>query len=126
MKNIHYAVQDGIATITFDEPNSPVNTMSLQWQDDLAELTAHILKDKDTLQGLLLTSAKPTFFAGADLKSVMRLQASDAPAVFASIERVKHHFRMIETLGKPVVSCLNGSALGGGWEVALVATTALP
>ena len=120
MKNIHYAVQDGIATITFDEPNSPVNTMSLQWQDDLAELTAHILKDKDTLQGLLLTSAKPTFFAGADLKSVMRLQASDAPAVFASIERVKHHFRMIETLGKPVVSCLNGSALGGGWEVALV------
>ena len=120
MKNIHYAVQDGIATITFDEPNSPVNTMSLQWQDDLAELTTHILKDKDTLQGLLLTSAKPTFFAGADLKSVMRLQASDAPAVFASIERVKHHFRMIETLGKPVVSCLNGSALGGGWEVALV------
>ena len=120
MKNILYSVQDGIATITFDEPDSPVNTMSLQWQDDLGELAAHVLKDKDRLQGLLLTSAKPTFFAGADLKSVMRLQPSDAAAVFARIERVKAHFRTLETLGKPVVSCLNGSALGGGWEVALV------
>ena len=40
--------------------------------------------------------------------------------MFASVERVKHHFRTLETLGKPVVSCLNGTALGGGWEVALV------
>ena len=120
MKNILYTVQDGIATVTFDEPDSPINTMSLPWQDDLEALAAHVLKDKDSLQGLLLTSAKPTFFAGADLKSVMRLQPSDAAAVFARIERVKAHFRTLETLGKPVVSCLNGSALGGGWEVALV------
>ena len=90
--------------------------MGLQWQDDVGEGAAHVLKDKDRLQGLLLTSAKPTFFAGADLKSVMRLQPSDAAAVFARIERVKAHFRTLETIGKPVVSCLNGSALGGGWE----------
>lgn len=120
MKTMSYALQEGIATITFDEPNSPVNTMSLPWQADLGELAAQVLKDKDVIQGLLLTSAKSTFFAGADLKSVMRLQASDAPAVFASIERIKHHFRTLETLGKPVVSCLDGSALGGGWEVALL------
>ncbi|WP_210546381.1 3-hydroxyacyl-CoA dehydrogenase NAD-binding domain-containing protein [Rhodoferax sp. PAMC 29310] len=120
MKTIHYNLQDGIATVTFDEPNSPVNTMCLQWQDDLAELSEQVLKDKNSIRGLLLTSAKTTFFAGADLKGVMRLQASDAAAVFAGIERVKHHFRTLETLGKPVVSCLNGTALGGGWEVALV------
>ena len=120
MKTISYTLQDGIATITFDEPNSPVNTMGLPWQDDLGELAARVLKDKDAIQGLLLTSAKSTFFAGADLKSIMRLQPSDAAAVFAGIERVKHHFRLIETLGKPVVTCLNGSALGGGWEVALL------
>ena len=120
MKTIHYTLLDGIATITFDEPNSPVNTMCLQWQDDLADLAAQVLKDKDAIRGLLLTSAKTTFFAGADLKGVMRLQASDAAAVFSSVERVKHHFRTLETLGKPVVSCLNGTALGGGWEVALV------
>ncbi len=120
MKTIHYTLLDGMATVTFDEPNSPVNTMGLQWQDDLAELVAQVLKDKDAIRGLILTSAKTTFFAGADLKGVMRLQASDAAAVFASVERVKYHFRTLETLGKPVVSCLNGTALGGGWEVALV------
>ena len=75
MKTIRYTLEDGIATVTFDEPNSPVNTMCLQWQDDLAELAAQVLKDKDAIRGLLLTSAKTTFFAGADLKGVMRLQS---------------------------------------------------
>ena len=120
MKTIQYSLVDGIATITFDEPNSPVNTMCLQWQDDMSEVAAQVLKDKDAIQGILLASNKTTFFAGADLKGAMRLQPSDAPKIFEEIERVKRNFRTIETLGKPVVSLLNGTALGGGWEVALV------
>ncbi len=120
MKTIRYSLADGIATITFDEPDSPVNTMCLQWQDDLEQVARQVLADKDALRGVVLASAKSTFFAGADLKGVMRLQASDAPRVFEEIERVKRNFRAIETLGKPVVSLLNGTALGGGWEVALV------
>jgi 3-hydroxyacyl-CoA dehydrogenase/enoyl-CoA hydratase/3-hydroxybutyryl-CoA epimerase len=120
MKTISYTLSDGIATITFDEPNSPVNTMCLQWQEDLTAVTAQVLKDKDAIQGILLASAKSTFFAGADLKATMRLKASDAGAIFVEIERLKKNFRTIETLGKPVVSLLNGTALGGGWEVALV------
>ena len=117
---IRYDIQDGVAVITFDEQGSPVNTMSLQWQDDLAAVTAQVLADKAQLQGVVLASAKKTFFAGADLKGVMRSSADDAPRVFAEIERIKKHFRALETLGVPVVSCLNGTALGGGWEVALV------
>ncbi|MBT9506922.1 3-hydroxyacyl-CoA dehydrogenase NAD-binding domain-containing protein [Rhodoferax sp.] len=120
MKTIQYALQDGIATVTFDEPNSPVNTMCMQWQEDLSELTAQVLKDKDAIKGIVLASAKTTFFAGADLKGVMRVQPSDAGGIFTGIELVKKNFRTIETLGKPVVSCLNGTALGGGWEVALI------
>lgn len=120
MKTIRYQLENGIATVTFDEPNSPVNTMCLQWQSDMSELASRVLKDKDAIQGILLTSAKSTFFAGADLKAAMRLTASDAGRIFEEIERGKHNFRTLETLGKPVVSCLNGSALGGGWEVALV------
>ena len=50
----------------------------------------------------------------------MRMKPEDATRVFAEIERIKKNFRTLETLGKPVVSCLNGTALGGGWEVALV------
>ena len=68
----------------------------------------------------MLASTKSTFFAGADLKGTMRLQPADAPQVFREIEQTKKNFRTLETLGKPVVSCLNGAALGGGWEVALV------
>ncbi|CAN7254300.1 3-hydroxyacyl-CoA dehydrogenase NAD-binding domain-containing protein [Polaromonas sp. LjRoot131] len=120
MKTIQYHVDNGIATITFDEPDSPVNTMCLQWQDDLSEVTAQVVKDKAGLKGLILASAKSTFFAGADLKAVMRLTPADAPKAYAEVERVKKNFRTLETLGIPVASCLNGTALGGGWEVALV------
>ncbi|MCZ8286013.1 MAG: enoyl-CoA hydratase-related protein, partial [Bacteroidia bacterium] len=105
---------------TFDEPDSPVNTMCLQWQDDLSEVTAQAVKDKAELKGVILASAKSTFFAGADLKAVMRLTPADAPKAYAEVERVKKNFRTLETLGIPVASCLNGTALGGGWEVALV------
>ena len=120
MKTIQYQLQDAIATITFDEPDSPVNTMCLQWQEDMSELAAQVLQDKDAIKGIILASAKSTFFAGADLKGAMRLQPSDATAIFTEIELVKKNFRTLETLGKPVVSCLNGTALGGGWEVALI------
>ncbi len=120
MKTIRYELADGIATLTFDEPDSPVNTMCAQWQADLVEATAQVEQDKDAIKGIVLASAKTTFFAGADLKGTMRLQASDAGRVFAEIEQTKKCFRTLETLGKPVVSCINGAALGGGWEVALV------
>ncbi len=120
MKTIHYSLQDGIATLLFDEPNSAVNTMCQQWKDDLTAVVQQVLTDRPQLKGIVLASAKSTFFAGADLKGTMRLQASDAPQVFKDIEQVKKNFRTLETLGIPVVTCLNGTALGGGWELALV------
>ena len=120
MKTIRYALQDGIATLTFDEPGSPVNTMCQDWHDDLIAATAQVVKDKDAIRGIILASAKSTFFAGADLKGTMRLQPEDAASVFTRVEQTKKCFRTLETLGKPVVTCLNGTALGGGWELALV------
>ncbi|MFM6985572.1 MAG: 3-hydroxyacyl-CoA dehydrogenase NAD-binding domain-containing protein [Hydrogenophaga sp.] len=123
-KTIRYELANAafgtVATITFDEQGSPVNTMCLQWQDDMDAIAAQVLQDKAQLRGIVLASAKSTFFAGADLKGVMRSTEADGPRVFREIERIKKNFRTIETLGVPVVSCLNGAALGGGWEVALV------
>ena len=120
MQHIRYSLTDGIATLCFDEANSPVNTMCLQWQDDMAQATAQVLQDQAAVRGILLTSAKSSFFAGADLKATMRLREADAAAAFSQIEALKKNFRTLETLGKPIVSCLNGTALGGGWEVALL------
>jgi len=120
MKTIQYELHQGVATITFDEPGSPVNTMCADWQRDMTTVTGLVVRDRALIKGIILASAKSTFFAGADLKATLRLQPSDAPRVFAEIEQLKKNFRTLETLGVPVVSCINGAALGGGWEVALV------
>lgn len=122
MQTIRYELDaDGIATLTFDEPDSPVNTMRPEWQDDMAEAAAQLERDKERISGVLLASAKTTFFAGAELKGVLKLGPGDAAEGFRRIEALKRSFRRIETLGKPVVALLNGAALGGGWEVALIA-----
>ena len=122
METLRYELDDaGIATITFDEQGSPVNTMKLQWQHDLAEVADGLVRDKERIKGVLLASAKSTFFAGAELKGVLKLKAEDAAEGFRQVEGLKRSFRRIETLGRPVAALLNGAALGGGWEVALAA-----
>jgi 3-hydroxyacyl-CoA dehydrogenase / enoyl-CoA hydratase / 3-hydroxybutyryl-CoA epimerase len=122
MQTIRYELDAaGIATVTLDAPGAPVNTMTPQWQADLAEAADALERDKDRIKGVLLASAKSTFFAGAELNSVLKLGAGDAAPGFRGIEAMKRSFRRIETLGRPVVALLNGAALGGGWEVALAA-----
>lgn len=120
--HIHLVVEQRVAHIIFDQPNAPVNTMCQAWQDDLHHI-ADQLKAKHSagdLAGVVLRSNKSTFFAGADLRATMALTAADAPRIFDDTQRIKRSFRTIETLGIPVVSCINGTALGGGWELALV------
>lgn len=112
---------DGIAHVVFDEPGSPVNTMKPAWQADMVALADRLQADVERVSGVIFSSAKTTFFAGADLHGVLALREQDAPQAFASLESLKHAFRRIETLGKPVVALLQGAALGGGWELALVA-----
>jgi len=112
---------DSIVTLTFDQPDSPVNTMNAQWQASFSEAVARIEAEREAIAGVILASAKPSFFAGADLKSVLELTQSDAPRLFAEIERVKRCFRALDRLGRPVVAAINGTALGGGWEIALAA-----
>jgi 3-hydroxyacyl-CoA dehydrogenase / enoyl-CoA hydratase / 3-hydroxybutyryl-CoA epimerase len=125
MKTIHldHDATSRVATLTFDEPGSPVNVMSLQWQADLTEAVDHLaaLHKDGALRGVILASAKTTFFAGAQLRLVMRARPADVAHSFAEIEQIKRNYRRLETFGIPVVACLNGAALGGGWEVALAA-----
>ena len=120
LSTLRYAIDaSGIATITFDAPGARVNTMSLAWQRDLADVADRLVRDKERIAGVLLESAKRSFFAGADLRRLLDFRADDAAVCFAEIEAMKASLRRIETLGRPVVSLLCGSALGGGWDVAL-------
>src|SRR5258706_13160503 len=104
MNTIRYELDpNGIATLTFDEPGSPVNTMRPEWQDDMAEAAAQLVRDKDRIKGVLLASAKPTFFAGAGLKGVLTLRPEDAAEGFRRIESLKRGFRTIAPPARPVV-----------------------
>src|SRR5690606_37337372 len=78
------------------------------------------LKDeRDNITGVVITSAKKTFFAGGDLRELIRTRPADAEQASETVAQVKAQLRRLETLGKPVVAALNGTALGGGLEIAL-------
>ncbi|MGH7187119.1 MAG: enoyl-CoA hydratase-related protein, partial [Pseudomonadota bacterium] len=112
---------ENVVTITFDAPGAQVNTMTGEWQAAFAAAVERLAREKDAIAGVILASAKKTFFAGAELKDVLKFAPGDGPRVFRWIESVKKHCRSLETLGRPVVAVLEGAALGGGWEIALCA-----
>lgn len=110
---------DGIVTLTLDDDAQSANTMRAQFVDDLVQVVGELEADKDDITGVLVTSAKDTFFAGGDLNELVKAGPDDADAVAANTDRIKQALRTLETLGKPVVAVLNGTALGGGLEIAL-------
>ena len=109
----------GVTTLTLDDPTQGVNTMRARFVDDLGRVVADLRTDRDELSGVIVTSAKDTFFAGGDLKELIQAGPDDAGAVTASTRRAQGLLRDLETLGVPVVTVLNGTALGGGLEIAL-------
>jgi len=112
---------ESVVTLTFDAPGAPVNTMTEAWQAAFAGAVERLQKEKDSTKGVILASAKKTFFAGAELKDVLAFGPDDGPKVFGWLEGMKKHMRALEKLGLPVVAVLEGAALGGGWEIALCA-----
>ncbi|MQY10572.1 Fatty acid oxidation complex subunit alpha [Streptomyces sp. RB5] len=108
---------NGVVTLVLDDPNQSANTMNA---DFIASLEAAADRlEAETPRGVIYASAKKTFFAGGDLKDMIKATPDDAADVFATGMRVKRALRRIETLGVPVVAAINGAALGGGYEIAL-------
>ncbi|KQV21775.1 MULTISPECIES: 3-hydroxyacyl-CoA dehydrogenase NAD-binding domain-containing protein [unclassified Kitasatospora] len=108
----------GVVTLVLDDPDQSANTMNAAFTDAL-EATVARLKALDGLRGVIITSAKKTFFAGGDLRLISAARPEDAQRVFDNSMRIKRALRTLETLGKPVVAAINGAALGGGLELAL-------
>ncbi|GAA5558938.1 3-hydroxyacyl-CoA dehydrogenase NAD-binding domain-containing protein [Acinetobacter seifertii] len=109
---------DNIVILTLDSTGQSANTMNAEFRDSLDEVTQK-LKAETELSGVIFRSAKKTFFAGGDLDELIQVQPEHATDFFNMVEKLKGHLRTIETLGIPVVAALNGTALGGGWEIAL-------
>ncbi|MGH3359096.1 MAG: 3-hydroxyacyl-CoA dehydrogenase NAD-binding domain-containing protein, partial [Nocardioidaceae bacterium] len=110
---------DGIATLTLDDPGQSANTMNAAYVASMGRAVERLVADRERLKGIVITSAKKTFFAGGDLHTMIQAGPEHAQALFDEIETIKRQLRTIETLGKPVVAALNGTALGGGLEIAL-------
>ena len=110
---------DGIVTLTLDDPDASANTMNAHYREAMGGAVSRLEAERDRVTGVVVTSAKKTFFAGADLRELVAARPEDAGEVFARIEAVKAQLRRLETLGRPVVAALNGTALGGGLEIAL-------
>ncbi|TAM09817.1 MAG: 3-hydroxyacyl-CoA dehydrogenase [Nevskiaceae bacterium] len=70
-----------------------------------------------SIKGVILTSGKAAFLAGADLEKVVAM--TDPEVAFDAAESLKNMLRRLEKCGRPVVAALNGTALGGGLEMAL-------
>ncbi|SRX93757.1 putative fatty oxidation protein FadB [Mycobacterium tuberculosis H37Rv] [Mycobacterium shimoidei] len=110
---------DGIVTLTLDDPSGSANVMNEAYIESMGKAVERLVAEKDSITGVVITSAKKTFFAGGDLNSMIKLGPEDAGQAFDTVERIKKHLRTLETFGKPVVAAINGAALGGGLEIAL-------
>ncbi|MDQ0292472.1 MULTISPECIES: 3-hydroxyacyl-CoA dehydrogenase NAD-binding domain-containing protein [Streptomyces] len=109
----------GVVTLVLDDPAQSANTMNAAFIRSIGEIADRAEAQKDTIRGIIVTSAKKTFFAGGDLKDMIRATPEQAQEIFERGLAIKKALRRIETLGKPVVAAINGAALGGGYEIAL-------
>src|SRR6516165_1269954 len=117
--------EDGIAVITWDMPGRSMNVMNDASLDEFAKAVDQALSDPET-KGVVLTSGKPAFIAGADLDWLEALLAGASSETeetwirnFDLFMRIHRLFRQFETAKKPFVAAINGTALGGGFEVCL-------
>jgi 3-hydroxyacyl-CoA dehydrogenase/enoyl-CoA hydratase/3-hydroxybutyryl-CoA epimerase len=110
---------DGIVILTLDDPNQSANTMNADYGESIRKTVEQLESEKDSIKGVVITSAKKTFFAGGDLNDLKRVDESNADEFAGFVRDNKAVLRRLETLGVPVVAAINGAALGGGLEICL-------
>src|ERR1700704_254281 len=121
---------DGIALLTWDVPDRSMNVITLQGIEELSAIVEKIAADA-AVKGAVITSAKDTFCAGADLTLLESLgrtfatfikeqgEEQAALRLFEESRKLSLLYRRIETCGKPWVAAINGTALGGGFKLCL-------
>lgn len=110
---------DGIAVAVIDLPGKSMNVIDEALTSAIEALTEQVRTDA-AIKGVIITSGKDAFLAGADLQMLERVDTSlGAAALKAALTRLPKALRALETSGKPVVAAVNGTALGGGLEIAL-------
>jgi 3-hydroxyacyl-CoA dehydrogenase/enoyl-CoA hydratase/3-hydroxybutyryl-CoA epimerase len=121
---------DGIALVTWDSPGRSMNVIDLKVIEELSAIVEQVASDA-AIKGAVITSGKDTFSAGADLTLLETLgrvfadlaktkgPEAAATALFEDSRKLSLLYRRLETCGKPWAAAINGTALGGGFELLL-------
>lgn len=113
----HEIDDQGLAVLTWNDPNGPVNSLAQSAVVALGEALDGLLAN-DAVKGIVLTSGKSDFVVGANLKEIQTMP-QNAETILGFVRSLHTIMRRMEQGGKPVVAAMNGTALGGGMEVAL-------
>mgnify|MGYP001149420775 CR=1 FL=1 len=108
---------DGIGTLVINQTEESTNLFSEAFIIQYIEVAQQAIADEN-VKGVIVTSGKPIFMAGADLRALLE-DITDKKAFTDSVINLHTGLRSIETGGKPFVAAINGTALGGGLELCL-------